>query len=243
MEEYVYSHLYQVEKEHWWYAARAGILMQYIASRIPTTAETRVLDVGCGTGAILELLSQRYRAFGTDLSPQAIGFCRKRGLTNLHAGTLGTYPATEPFDIITMFDMLEHVDDDPGLLREAYTRLREGGFLLIAVPAYPALWSNLDVVLHHKRRYTRASLERVVVSSGFRIQHITFMNTLLFPLALIRRAAARVFRTDTSHDLVIPSARINRFLKRIFELEAGMVSRGSLPVGLSLVCLAQRPPR
>jgi len=240
MEEHVYPHMYRIENDHWWFAARQRILLQYIDSRISTSPETRILDVGCGTGAILEKFSKRFSTYGTDSSQQAIDFCRQRGLTNLFRGSLASYPKSQPFDIITMLDVVEHVDDDGALLRDAHALLKPGGHLLIAVPAFPSLWSAHDVVLHHKRRYTKRALQLIVESVGFEIEHLTFFNTLLFPVAVGKRWLAHLTGATNANDLEIPNRAINRLLKTVFELETDLVSKATLPFGLSLLCLAKK---
>jgi SAM-dependent methyltransferase len=235
MEDRVYPHMYRVEKEHWWFAARLGILLHFIDRRVHAVPGTRVLDVGCGTGAILEEFSRRYQAFGIDPSPQAIDFCRQRGLTNVWAGLLNDFPADKPYDLVTMFDVVEHVPDDLALLTEARRRLAPGGHLLIAVPAYRWLWSRHDVVLHHQRRYTRGTLAPVVTGAGFVIDHLTYFNTLLFPVAVGRRLMQQVTGGETMDDLEIPAPGT------IFVMETPVVPSYSLPFGLSLLCLARNP--
>jgi len=240
MEEQVYPHLYKIEKEHWWYAARLDILMHFLETRLDLTRPIRSLDVGCGTGAAMEMFSRRFQAFGLDPSPQAIAFCRQRGLSNLFLGELTGYPAGGHFDLITFLDVLEHVEDDRGTLVTARQLLDDRGRLLITVPAFPSLWSPLDVMLHHKRRYTPAMLRDVVRSAGFSILHLTYFNTLLFPVALVRRAASRVTHTETMGDLEIPGKVLNAVLRKIFELEKPLLPKVSFPFGLSLLCWAEK---
>ena len=240
MEDQVYRQLYEVENTHWWFSARKEILLRYLDVRLPLPPTARLLDVGCGTGAILESFSRRYQAFGTDMAPQAIDFCRERGLTRLYCGTLETYPPSEPFDLLTMLDMLEHVEDDGGLLRAARRLLRAEGHILIAVPAFPSLWSDHDEVLHHKRRYTRRGLRRLVEHAGFTVEHLTFLNCLLFPVAWVKRAAARVTGAEGANDLEIPPRSLNAVLRELFRIEGRVLPHASLPVGLSLLCLARR---
>lgn len=240
MEEQVYPHLYKIEKEHWWYSARLDILMHFLETHLDLSKRIRSLDVGCGTGAAMEMFSRRFEAYGLDPSPQAIEFCRRRGLSNLFLGELAGYPAGERFDLITFLDVLEHVEDDRGTLRTAHRLLNDHGQLLITVPAFPSLWSPLDVMLHHKRRYTPTQLKDVVTSAGFSIGHLTYFNTLLFPVALVRRMAAKLMHTETMGDLEIPGRAVNAVLKRIFELEKPFIPKVSFPFGLSLLCWAEK---
>ncbi len=235
MEAYLYPHFYRIEKEHWWFIARQEILLDYLDYHLRTSKETRILDVGCGTGAILEVLAQRFNAYGIDSSKDAIDFCRQRGLSNLFVGSLESYPGKNKFDIITMLDVVEHVKDDLSLFRQAHDLLKSGGSFLIAVPAFPFLWSQHDVILHHKRRYTKTQLKKVIASAGFTIQHMTFFNTLLFPIAVVKR----ILQPHKADDLEIPGRFLNTILKRTFMLERVIVPTASLPFGLSLLCLAK----
>ncbi len=243
MEEHLYSHFYRVENEHWWFAARQVILERYLVRRLPPAPGVRLLDVGCGTGAILSRLAGHYEVHGTDESPQAVEHCRKRGLTRLHVGPLDTLPPQPPFDAVTLLDVIEHADDDVALLRAAGARLGPNGHLLVTVPAYPSLWSIHDVVTHHRRRYTRATLLRAVTEAGFAVRDLNYFNTLLFPLALAARWWARLFDRKEAGDFAIPPAPVNRLMKQIFETEKYLVPTVSLPFGLSLLCWAEREER
>lgn len=240
LEEYLYPHFYNIEKTHWWYAARQGILLDYLESRIKLRQEMRVLDVGCGTGAILELLAQRCDAYGLDFSPKAVDFCRQRGLKNLHAGSLSSYQPGVLFDLITMLDVVEHVDDDLGFLNNARRLLRPEGTALITVPAYPSLWSAHDVELHHKRRYRKAELRDRVTAAGFDIHHLTYFNSFLLPVAVAKRAVARILNSKAASDLEIPAEPLNAVLRGIFSVERHILRHTGFPFGLSLLCLARK---
>ena len=243
MEDHVYPQMYRVEKEHWWFVARREILARYLEARAPLPDGARILDVGCGTGAILEMFSARHDAWGLDTSPQAIAFCRERGLSKLRLGPLAEFAAPAPFDLITMLDVVEHAEDDLGLLRDALPLLGDRGRLLVTVPAFPSLWSAHDEMLHHKRRYTRDLLRRRITEAGFVIEHITFFNTFLFPVALARRTLGRLAGMEQTHDLDIPAPALNSLLRRVFAAEGDVLRSGSLPFGLSLLCLASKAPR
>src|SRR2546428_10210527 len=155
----------------------------------------RVLDVGCGTGAVLEALASGLEAYGTDTSPLAIDLCRQRGLTNAFCGTLEAVPRHGlTFDLVTLLDVVEHLDDDLGLLRQAQRSLKAGGWALVTVPAYQFLWGPHDVVNHHKRRYTRAGLRRVLRAAGFELPMPPDLNTKRFPAALVAWVGGRLAR-------------------------------------------------
>jgi trans-aconitate methyltransferase len=241
MEEYLYQQFYEIENTHWWFTARRSILTTYLRRHVDTTQRWKLLDVGCGTGAILADASRFFDAHGMDASPHAIELCRKRGLSKLFVGNLNEYPGTETFDIITLFDVIEHIDDDLGVLKQAYSRLNSTGHVLVTVPAYQWLWSAHDEVNHHKRRYTRAQLRRVLTHAGFQIDHCTYFNTLLFPAALLRRLFAQATHARQADDFLIPPGPVNTLLRGIFRLERHVVPVATLPFGLSLLCWATKP--
>jgi hypothetical protein len=114
-----------------------------------------------------------------------------------------------------------------------------GGRILIAVPAYRWLWGRHDDVLHHQRRYTRSSLLTVVRAAGFSVEHATYFNTLLFPVALLRRMIGRLTGADAMNDLEIPAPALNRVLGGVFRVERTLVPRVRFPFGLSILCLGK----
>jgi SAM-dependent methyltransferase len=240
MDEHLYEVFYRIEDTHWWFVARREILTRYLRQRLGANPRT-ILDAGCGTGAILADLSHSWTVYGMDSSELAIAFCRKRGLRNLFVGTLKEYPEKRTFDVIMLLDVIEHIDDDRDVLQQALVRMQGGSHVLITVPAYQWLWSAHDVVNHHKRRYTKTTLRNVVRSAGFRIEHMTYFNTLLFPLALLRRVTAGLTAADQASDFDIPPRPLNALLRRVFLLEKHLVPRLSLPFGLSVLCWAVKP--
>src|SRR5436190_24284670 len=109
MDEYLYEHFYKIKNTHWWFAARQEILSAFMEKKLTLSSKTKLLDVGCGTGAILETFSKKYDAYGQDVSPQAVDFCKKRGIVNVVQGTLDKLPDSyRNFELITLLDVLEH---------------------------------------------------------------------------------------------------------------------------------------
>lgn len=226
---------------HWWFVARREILLDIIETRLHLPAGSKVLDVGCGVGGMLVSLSDRYEAYGTDTSTLAIEFCRKRGLKNVFECDLKGLPLPNlEFDLIMLLDVIEHVDDDLGLLREAFGRLKKGGIVLVTVPAYQFLWTRHDDLNHHKRRYVGRRLGRVLVESGFLVDRMSYFNTLLFPLALVTRLLHKVLGSGNESELSIPPSPLNNILKSIFSLERPLLRRLSFWFGLSILAIARK---
>src|SRR5207244_4475069 len=126
-------------------------------------------------------------------------------------------------------DVVEHVDDDLGILREAQRYVKTGGWTIVTVPAYQFLWGPHDVVNHHKRRYTRAGLRRVLQAAGFELRMLSYFNTILFPAGIAADPRPRV-----------PPAPLNALLTTVFSMEKYLLRGLALPYGLSLIALARR---
>jgi SAM-dependent methyltransferase len=142
------------------------------------------------------------------------------------------------FDLAVSLDVVEHLDDDLAALRELRRIVRPGGALLVTVPAYQWLWSGHDVINHHRRRYTRRSLQRAAEGAGWQQVRTTYFNSLLLPVAILLRILDRINKkpTESSLDLWVPPEPVNWVLERPLALEAALIDRGSrIPAGLSLL--------
>lgn len=156
----------------------------------------------------------------------------------------GSCPADIPFaggkfDLICLFDVLEHIDRDVETLIAIKGLLAKGGRVLLTVPAYRWLWSAHDVFHHHKRRYCAGELRQKTTASGLRPVKISYFNTILFPLAVIVRLKEKLFGSASSSGSGIPPATINQFLTTIFGGERFLLGKFNLPFGLSLLGVLQ----
>ena len=241
MEEQLYRTFYEVEQKHWWFVARQRIVEDLIRRRIGLAPGSSVLDVGCGTGAILAMLSKQFEAYGTDTSPLAIELCGKRGLKNAFQCTLESFPRPDlRFNLITLLDVIEHIDDDLAVLQQAHGYLKSGGSVLVTVPAYQWLWSRHDDLNHHKRRYTKAGLAEVLDRAGLKPILLSYYNTLLFPAALVGRIVQKASGSANDTTLAIPPTLLNTLLTSVFSFERHLLDRTPLPFGLSIVALGTK---
>ncbi len=239
MEQVIYEDMHRLERTHWWFRARREILASVVRHHVRPGAS--ILDVGCGTGFVLEELRKDYDVHGIDDAEIAVRFCHEKGLDFVERGVLGQSPLSRPsFDLIMFLDVIEHIDDDVGVLRAARELLAPGGSVLIAVPAFQALWSEHDVVHHHKRRYSRSSLDRTIRAAGLASRWTSFYNSLLFPAIFAARMVGRLRGGSASDADAVPAGPVNELLYRTFRAEQGLLSRLRLPLGVSLLCIAQR---
>ena len=161
MQQHTYSIMYRVEETHWWFVGRRKILSSFVERLVKNLPEQpHILDVGCGTGANLEMLSQFGRAEGVDVSSEALEFCQARGLKNVRRGEAEHLPYDDnSFDLVTGLDVVEHLDHDLAGLKEMRRVLRPNGRVLLFVPAFMFLWGVQDEISNHSRRYTAKGLK------------------------------------------------------------------------------------
>lgn len=233
-----------VDDHHWWYRGRRRIIRAELDA-LPLPRPARILDAGCGSGRTMKELVDYGEVSGLELDPDAAEMARGRGLGEVITGRLEEMPwADASFDLITCLDVIEHTPDDGPALRELLRVCRPGGFLLVTVPAYPALWSRHDEANHHFRRYTRRSLREAVTAAGWAECRLSAFNSLLLAPAAAVRLAQRHLGTSQGYtnDLDVGPAWLNRALEQPLRAEAAWLRhRHALPAGLSLVCVLRRP--
>lgn len=243
MQSHHYPILYEVEETHWWYVGRRRII-QYLVEKIRTTLNNpnpRILDVGCGTGANLKMLRAYGKAEGVDISPQAVDFCRERGLDSVKLGAAEQLPYENgSFELVTALDVVEHLDDDVAGLREMRRVLVRDGRVLLFVPAFMFLWGVQDDVSNHRRRYTLPGLLKAVEAAGFSVEWSSYANISFFLPVLAVRSVMRWLglRADTEYGINI--SLMNGPFSQLFAAERFVFNRGRLPFGVSAVCIARR---
>jgi SAM-dependent methyltransferase len=234
----------EVDEHHWWYRGRRRVILAEL-ERLPLRADARVLDAGCGSGRTLQELARFGEVTGVELDPDAADLARRRGHGEVRVGRLEELPwEDDSFDLITCLDVIEHTPDDRATLRELLRVARPGGFLLVTVPAYQALWSLHDEANHHYRRYGRRTLRAAARSAGWTVERVSSFNSLLLaPAAAVRLAQRRVgTHRGYTNDLALGPAWLNDVLERPLALEARWLARGgTLPAGLSLLAVLSKP--
>ena len=240
------------EYYHWWYMARRRILisllrkyMQLNEKHLKDRRESAVaIDLGCGTGALGRAIKDELgiTVFGLDLSLNELKYARRRNSLSVVCATVERmHLAKNSFDIVIMADFIEHLDNDLLALHKAFAILKAGGIVLITVPAYEWLRHPL-FDSSHKRRYTRATLIRLVKQAGFVTLASSYMNSILFPLMMIQRLATRKFvgKKEEKHTLAPPNTLINRTLYFLFVLESWALRILRFPYGGSVFCIAMK---
>lgn len=233
-----------VEPRHFWFRARNDLIVWAFRSFLPRGKSGRVLELGCGTGAVLSrLVREGIQAEGADLFREALQRCRSRLSVPLWRVDARRLPFVAEFDAVGLFDCLEHIEDEKAVLSGASRSLRPGGIAVITVPALPGLWSELDVLSHHRRRYTKPSIMDVVRNAGLEIVRASYFNAVLLPaLWLQRRVLGRLRPLERERALRVPPRLVNIAVYRLLDVERWFIERQyDLGAGASLLVIARRP--
>jgi SAM-dependent methyltransferase len=254
MEATAYRQFLELEQTHWWFRGRRTVYFGLLRDELAGAPPRRILDLGCGMGGFLaglaELAAPGARVVPSDVSLESLAHCRERGFPDgvLSSGYALPF-ADGSFDLVCMFDAIEHIPDDERVMREVARVLRPGGRIFVSVPAYQFLYANNDRVAQHQRRYTRGMLRRVFAQAGLDVERNSHANVFLFPLILpivlllkswesLRKAEVDADHTNLSWP--IPGF-VHGLLHAVFAAELPFTRRFDWPAGHSIAALARKP--
>lgn len=242
MKKEEYQKLYDFERFYWWHVGRREIIKTLI-SKISPLKNSHILEIGCGTGGNIEILSHFGEVVGLDNSPEAIKFCQERGFRNCLLGEAENINFPEKsFDLIMALDLLEHIEDEQKMLKETRRVLKDDGRLLIMVPAYQFLWSEHDEALHHKRRYSLGGLNLVIKKADFKVAWESYFITFTAPTFFIYRLLSKIIKKkmDSRTDYIILPPFINKILIFLLKIEARLSKYICFPFGISIACIVKK---
>ena len=252
MEEQDYRTTYELEDHNWWFVGMRRISLSLLGHDPgdPPGDRGPILDVGCGTGIMLEHLGALGQPTGLDFSATALEFCRKRGADRLVQARGEQLPfADGSFNAVTAFGVVEHIDADRQAVEEWARVLRPGGELVLLTSAYQWLWSGHDVSNHHTRRYLTKEITQLLRTAGLEPTKVSYVNSILFPPILAVRILERLRRGSKPpaphKDTGEVPAPVNRFLTWLLDVERRVLTRprrnARLPFGVSIVARATKP--
>ncbi len=231
------------ELSHWWFLARRSIITSFMdryASR--SNAQARWLDVGCGTGVLLDAYKKFTDKMGVELHAESAAAARAKGLRVETSGQAWDFRSFGTFDLITLCDVIEHVEDDRNAVQTASLALKEGGLVLVTVPALMSLWSDHDVVNHHFRRYTRRQLLDLFPADRWEVLRASYFSSFLLPAIWLSRVLKR--RSDgpasATGDLKFGPRWLDALLHSIFHSEQWILRWCNLWLGSSLILAARK---
>jgi 2-polyprenyl-3-methyl-5-hydroxy-6-metoxy-1,4-benzoquinol methylase len=241
MDEQKITEMFDKEDTYWWFVARRNMVLSLLKQYLKK-GDT-LLDAGCGTGLLTKSIDRFYNVTATDYSKTSLLLTKKRKpkariiQTNLEKRL--PFKKNE-FAGVTLLDVLEHIDDEKALIH-IHRVMRPNGILFITVPAYPWLFSYWDILHQHKRRYTAQQLTNILQRKGFVVEHMSYFNTVLFPIILFVRVLKTFFKLhkETTDCYELPR-NANSFLAKLFSLETSYATKHRLPFGVSLLAIARK---
>lgn len=242
MDSQIYQQIYDLELRHWWFQGRRRIIFDWIRHTIGSGTRN-ILDIGCGTGLNAKLFKQLgAKVTGLESSDVAIAQTKERfPELNIIKGEFPQVTFKSRFQIVTLFDVLEHFQSDLAALRGVYSLLENGGYAVITVPAFSFLWAEHDELAHHKRRYTKSLLQKRLEESGFSVVRASYFNTLFFFPILIIRMLRNLFglRKGLSDIFMIPEP-FNTVFASLFGWERFLLRFMDFPFGVSIIAVAKK---
>ena len=241
-----YRVLADLEAGNFWFRARNALILRAFSDHLRTRG--RYLEIGCGTGYVISAVARAFPGLavsGSEIFVEGLPIAAAR----TPAGTFfqmdaRRIPHDGEFDVVGAFDVLEHIDDDVGVLREIHRALKPGGGVILTVPQHPWLWSRQDEVAHHVRRYARGELAGKLRAAGFTVRYATSFVTLLLPaLVASRKLAGKDGDDGAIGEFHLPAA-LDRLLLAVMAVERGLLRTGiRMPVGGSRLVVATRDER
>ena len=244
MQQHTYAIMDEVEGSHWWFVGRRAILDSFLAGIVgklgAAGSPLRILDVGCGTGANIEMLASYGEAEGVDVSDDALEFCRKKGL-KVQKGLAESLPyGDEAFDLTTALDVVEHLDDDVAGLKEMFRVTRRGGYSLIFVPAFMWLWGVQDDISNHRIRYNKQQIVERLKAAGYTIERATYANWTFFAPILAGRVIMKITGIKPESENNINVSALNGIFGKLFSSERFWLKNFNFPFGVSIVIVAKK---
>lgn len=231
----------ELEDNYWWHVGRKSIISHQM-KRLDLNKRPKILNIGCGTGGMIPLFEQYGDVTNTDISDEAIKFCRQHGYKNVVKYNGKKLPFnTREFDMVIATDVLEHIENDDDALAEWRKLLKPNGHLLITVPAYQWLWSEHDESLHHYRRYSASQLHNKVNQNGYKVIKRSYAIAFSFPVIVAYRLVSSVSGKDKSKkasSYVILPKLINDLFTNLLRVEARILKYANFPFGTSILIIA-----
>lgn len=240
-----YKKMYEVEDGHWWYSSLHGLILDFIKREGDSL---RILDAGCGTGRLCQLMRPHAQVLGCDLSLLALYFCAKRGIPSAFQADLNTADlGQEQFDVITSIDVLYHraIRSDDAVIEKFHRALKPGGLLILNLPAFNFLLSEHDRAVHTARRYRKMELRTMLEQHGFTVEKVSYRLFFLFFAVAVTRGARALFsgsrKKMASSDTRLHSDAANTVLIWFQKMENQLIELGvAFPLGTSVFAVARK---
>ena len=248
MDRIAYATFAKLEDSHFWFVSRRRIFFDLLDRELRGESALRVLEVGCGAGGMLGPLQRYGTVHGLDIDRDYVQYCAQRGFQRVLCGSGYELPFPDAsFDLVCLFDTIEHIPEEQLAMAEIARVLKPGGRVFFSVPAYQWLWSQNDKIAHHCRRYTACRLRLALQSAGLAVRRMSYFNAFLLPLIvpaiLLQKLRERFGKLPDGYNntsVQMPSL-LNRMFTAVMSSERWFLRWLSFPVGHSLLCIAKKP--
>lgn len=251
MEKNIYDYYMEsnIQESHWWFKSRNNIILAVLKNNLYNhdINTYKILDVGCGLGQIFPIFRKFGQVEGIEKNSHFVRVLKNKypDIKVQNAEFPNPNLENKKFNLISMFDSLEHIDNPSNILRVANNILKKDGALLVTVPAYTWMWSNIDKLGHHFRRYNKNTLKLEIEKEGFKCIYMSYFMTILFPIVIIYRKVIQklFFKKNKLDDLELkkPINILNKFLYHIMSIETYFIQRNiSFTYGLSIISIFKK---
>jgi ubiquinone/menaquinone biosynthesis C-methylase UbiE len=243
MKKSEYARMAEHEANYWWHLGRLRIIQTYIKKAVGRKKDAKILNVGCGTGGTIDMLESFGEVDNVDISDDAIKFMKKHGYHRITKVDDIELPFKDKsYDIVGAFDVLEHIEDHVGALKEWSRVLKDDGAVVLTVPAYQWLWSDHDVSLYHKRRYTTKLLAKAADEAGLRPLKKSYAVVFSLPMVVGFRTLNKLLgrKTDSETSYVDVPEWVNKTFTKLLYAEAGLHKHVAFPAGTSVVAILKK---
>jgi len=245
MNKQEYEIMYRFEENYWWYVGLHELILFYVNKYSKGSLDKRIFDAGCGTGKMLEMLSNYTYTEGVDFSEEAVFFSKKRGIKNIKVANLNTWKAKEnSYDFIISADVICSIgiENDLIIVDNFMKSLKKGGILILNLPALEVLRRNHDKAVFVAKRYSRKQFEADIQKRGYKINFASYRLPFLFFVILIKKFFEKLLKNKKEEsDLKNISKPLNAMLLFINRIENFLLKKGfQLPFGSSLFVILEK---
>ena len=243
MDTHKYETLFAIEENHWWFVGQRVLLRFFLNKYYRNRSDLKLLDVGCGTGKNVSVLSEYGAAQGSDIANDAVVYCKKRGLNITQSDVMDLKFQDRSFDVITSLGVFYHkgITDDVKAMKEVHRILKQGGRFFIFDCAMMSLYGKHDLAFQGIRRYSKKELKRKLEKAGFIVERISYVNSILFPPIFLYRKLSNLISSTHVSDVDAPmSPLINWLLKNVYRTELRLNKYFDYPFGVNIYAIARK---
>lgn len=244
MEISEYKNIFDNERSHFYYVGTHNAVIKFLDLYLSKRRNNIILDAGCGTGELMKNLSKFGKVYGIDINDEALKFTSKNHIKNVKKASITNIPFQDnKFDVVVSIDVLYHkaVKNDLEAFNEFKRVLKPGGILIIKSPAHDWLRGSHDVVIHTKRRYSKIQLVDRLKKTGFETLKLSYINISLLPIAIIKRLSESILKSKPSSDVGKLPKLVNNTFLGLYNWETRIITKTTIPFGLSLFAIARKP--